>query len=266
MTGQTAPQHFIAHGMDVRVYANGDALGAAAAAFVASTIRAALARDGEASVMFATAASQHAFQAALIRETGVDWGRVTAFHLDEYLGLPDTHPASFRKALREHLLDRLPFGATHLLAGDAPDPQAEARRYGDLLRGRRVALACIGIGENAHIAFNDPPADFAAPDPVHLVELDEACRRQQVGEGAFPTFDDVPRRALSVSIPGILRAERVACIVPDERKAAAVRCTLEGRLSPDCPASALRTHRDCHLFLDAASASALAPATLAGGA
>ncbi len=155
----------------------------------------------------------------------------------------------------------LPFGAVHLLDGDTPDPEQECRRYASLLAGRTIDVACIGIGENGHLAFNDPPADFDTPNLVHVVTLDEACRRQQVGEGHFATIQDVPQQALSLSIPAILSARAISCVVPDQRKAQAVCCALEGPLSPDCPASALRLHQNCRLYLDFDSASALAPAT-----
>ena len=254
-------ERFTVEGLDVQVCADKAALGAAAAAFVAGRLRRALAAHGAARVIFATGASQYEFLDALRQAPGLDWTRVTAFHLDEYLGLPESHPASFRRYLRERLFDRLPFGAVHLLDGTAADPDAECRRYAALLAERAIDLACIGIGENAHLAFNDPPADFRAPRAVHVVALNEACRRQQVGEGHFAALADVPGRALSLSIPAILAARAISCVAPDGRKAAAVRCALEGPPSPRCPASALRGHPDCHVYLDGASAALLAPAT-----
>ena len=246
--------------IDVRVFPDAGSLAVAAAAFVAGRVRDALAACGQANVIFATGASQVAFLAALVRLEGPDWQRVTAFHLDEYLGMSADHPASFRRYLRERLFDRLPFGAVHLLAGDAPDPGAECARYEALLRDRQIDLACVGIGENGHLAFNDPPADFATRELVRVVTLDEACRRQQVGEGHFPTLADVPTQALSLSIPAILAARIISGVVPDARKAAAVRRALEEDVSPWCPASALRRHGDCTLFLDTQSASALTAA------
>jgi glucosamine-6-phosphate deaminase len=254
-------QRFIVQGIDVQVYPDKDALGAAAAGFVAGRVRDALSARGEARVIFATGASQYEFLAALLPAEGIDWRRVTAFHLDEYLGLPEGHPASFRRYLRERLFDRLPFGAVHLLDGNAADPQEECRRYAALLTAAEIDVACIGIGENAHLAFNDPPADFETPHPVQVVTLDEACRRQQVGEGHFAGVEEVPGQALSLSIPAILAARAISCAVPDARKAEAVRCALEGPLSPDCPASTLRQHRDCHLWLDVHSAALLSAAT-----
>ncbi|HLV35774.1 MAG TPA: glucosamine-6-phosphate deaminase [Spirillospora sp.] len=245
-------------GIDARVYNDKIKLGEAAAEHVANCIQDAIREREQARVIFATGASQYEFLAALVgKKDSLDWSRVTAFHLDEYLGLPEDHPASFRRYLRERLFDRLPFGAVHLLDGTAPDPQAEADRYSALLAEGPVDLACIGIGENGHLAFNDPPADFETSALVHIVTLDEACRQQQVGEGHFATFADVPTQALSLSIPAILRAKRISCVVPDRRKAAAVLCALEGPITPDCPASALRQHGHTLLFLDRESASNL---------
>jgi glucosamine-6-phosphate deaminase len=238
-------------GIDVRVYADKAALGAAAAAYAAGVIRETIAGKGAARVVFATGASQFEFLDALVPIEEIDWGNVTAFHLDEYVGIPVTHPASFRKYLRARLFDRVGPGAVHLLAGDAADVQAECDRYASLLAAGPIDLACIGIGENGHIAFNDPPvADFEDPVLVKAVALDEACRRQQLGEGWFPTFEDVPTQALTQTVPAILRAERISCVVPDARKADAVAAALGGPISPACPASALRTHGKTVLWLD----------------
>ena len=244
----------------VKVFGDKYALGEAAAAFVGGCLRRTIRTKKAANLIVATGASQYEFLAALRQQEGVDWQKVTAFHLDEYLGISATHPASFRRYLRERLFDLLPFGAVHLLEGDAPDAERECQRYAALLAANPADVACIGIGENGHLAFNDPPADFHTPKLVHVVALDEACRRQQVGEGHFATMADVPTQALSLSIPAILEAKTIACIVPDRRKAEAVRCSLEGPISADCPGSALRLHADCHLFLDEGSASLLAPA------
>ena len=257
MSAHSPDRQFTVAGIHVRVYGDKLTLGAAAADFVAAQIRRAVGARGEARVIFATGASQYEFLAALAEAQGIDWPKVTAFHLDEYLGLPADHPASFRRYLRARLFDRLPFGAVNLLEGDAPDPEAECERYAALLAARKIDLACIGIGENGHLAFNDPPADFETPRLVHVVALDEACRRQQVGEGHFPRFDAVPTHALSLSIPAILAARTLSCVAPDRRKARAVLGALKGPITPLCPASVLRRHRDCHLFLDADSASRL---------
>lgn len=261
MAASALLRHFKVANVDVGIYADKLALSEAAAEVVAERINAALTLRGEANIVLATGASQYDFLAALRARTGIEWSRVTAFHLDEYLGLAPEHPASFRRFLQERFFDHLQLKAVHLLAGDAPDPQAEIARYSSLLAAHPIDVACIGIGENGHLAFNDPPADFDTQAAVLLVNLDEACRQQQVGEGHFPDLAAVPPQALSMSIPAILAARTISCVVPDRRKAEAVRCALEGPITPDCPASALRRHPDCKLFLDAASSSLLAPAT-----
>jgi len=241
----------------VEIHPDKPTLSQAAADFVAGQIAAALAARGRARVIFATGASQYDFLDALCAAPGVDWRQVTAFHLDEYVGIAAGHPASFRRYLQERLFTRLPFGAVHLLQGDAPDPAAECRRYAELLAAAPIDLACIGIGENGHLAFNDPPADFDTTAGVHIVQLDEACRRQQVGEGHFPSVDAVPPQALSMTVPALLAAAAISCVTPGARKAQAVRCTLEGPVTPDCPASVLRTHPHCRLYLDSGSAGLL---------
>lgn len=241
----------------VEVHPDKISLSRAATDFVAGHIRRAIAERGSARVIFATGASQYEFLEALCAEPAINWSLVTAFHLDEYVGIDPTHPASFRRYLQERLFDRLPFAAVHLLQGDAADPAAECRRYAGLLAAGPVDVACVGIGENGHLAFNDPPADFTTAALVHVVQLDEACRRQQVGEGHFPNLAAVPPQALSLTVPAILSANAISCVVPDARKAQAVRDTLEGPIDPACPASALRHHPDCRLFLDIPAASLL---------
>jgi len=235
------------------------ALGQAASAFAAEGLRQALDANGCANLIVATGASQFEFLQALTAAEGIDWSKVTAFHLDEYIGLPVTHKASFRAYLRQRFVAALPgpLAAFHEVDGENPDPAAECRRLGVLIAQHPIDVACIGIGENGHLAFNDPPADFEAKDAYLVVTLDAACRKQQLGEGWFPTFDDVPKQALSMSIPQILKSRRIVCTVPDERKAQAVKGAVEGPLTPLCPASVLRTHPDCTLFLDPGSASLL---------
>ena len=195
--------------------------------------------------------------AALVAAAGIEWPRVTGFHLDEYLGLPISHPASFRRYLKERLVDRVPFGAFHFIDGEA-DAAAECHRVGELLRAHPIDLALVGIGENGHLAFNDPPADFETASPYIVVTLDEACRRQQFGEGWFPTFDAVPTRAISMSIRQIMQSRAIICSVPDRRKAAAVRAALAGPLTPQVPASILQQHPDATIYLDRAAAEFLA--------
>ena len=185
---------------------------------------------------------------------------MTAFHLDEYVGMAETHPASFRKYLRERFVEKVgELAAFHFLDGEA-DPAGECGRVGAILREHPIDVACVGIGENGHLAFNDPPADFDTTEPYLLVELDDACRAQQLGEGWFATLDDVPTRAISMSVRQILASRCIVCTVPDERKALAVKNTLEGEVTNAVPASILREHADSHLFLDAPAARLLSPA------
>lgn len=235
------------------------ALGRKAAALGADTIRAAQAARGHARVVLATGVSQFAMLDALVAEPGIDWARVTAFHLDEYIGLSDGHPASFRRYLQERFVQRV--GTVDFVPVDGgADPAAETARLGALVAAGPVDLCFAGLGENCHLAFNDPPADFATDAPYIVVALDEACRRQQLGEGWFPTLADVPKTAISMSIRQIMRSARVVLSVSDTRKAQAVRDMLSGPVTPLHPASILREHPDTHLFLDPAAAALLDPA------
>jgi glucosamine-6-phosphate deaminase len=231
--------------------------GQAAARQAAQTLRTALKQQGSARLVLATGASQFNLLANLVTAPDLNWSQVTCFHLDEYIGLPASHPASFRKYLQERFASLVPVKVFNFIAGDAPDSQAECSRLGALLRQAPIDLALVGIGENGHLAFNDPPADFEVDEAYIIVRLDEACRRQQVGEGWFPNLQAVPGRAVSMTIRQIMRCRQVICTVPDLRKAAAVQCSLEGPVSPDCPASILQQHPDCHFFLDEAAASRL---------
>ena len=246
--------------MKLAVHADRPALGTAAAAEAADVLRQALAARGEASLVVATGTSQLEVLAAFAAAAGIAWDRVTLFHLDEYCGIPAAHPASFRRYLRERFCDLLPIppAASHWLAADG-DPEAECRRLAGLVPAGDFDLLLCGIGENGHLAFNDPPADFAASDPYLVVALDEACRRQQVGEGWFPKLDAVPTHAISMSIPRIMAARTIICSVPDERKAIAIRDAVAGPVTPAVPASILQRHRDCRLHVDRAAASRLAP-------
>ena len=243
--------------MRVKVFDTKREMGEAAARDAAEIIRAAVAERGEARLIAATGASQFEFLDALVQEGGIDWGRVVFFHLDEYTGLPESHPASFRKYLRERIVERVRPGAFHFIDGERPDLREECRRLGELISRREVDAAFVGIGENGHLAFNDPPADFETEESYIVVELDEACRRQQVGEGWFGSLDEVPRRAISMSIRQILKARHVICVVPDGRKARAVRDCLESEVSPLHPASALQQHEGATIYLDRESASLL---------
>jgi len=251
--------------MDVRIFDTKLDLGQAAAERAAAAIGEAIARNGEARVIAATGASQFEFLDALTATPGVEWGRVEMFHLDEYVGVPDTHPASFRRYLRERIVEPVHPRAFHFLAGDALDPVAECRRVGALLSSAPVDVAFVGIGENGHLAFNDPPADFETEEPYLVVDLDDACRRQQLGEGWFATLDDVPRRAISMSIRQILKAREILCVVPDARKAKAVRDCLEGEVSPSHPSSILQAHEATTVYLDRDSAALLGPRAVRKG-
>jgi len=224
----------------------------------ARLIRSAVASRGQANIILATGASQFDMLDALSRQPDVPWHKVTAFHLDEYVGLPITHPASFRLFLWQRFVRKLPLplAAFHYLDGQT-DPAGSARAVGSVLKSHPIDVAFIGIGENGHLAFNDPPADFQTEEPYILVSLDEACRRQQLGEGWFKTFDDVPRQAISMSIRQIMKSTAIICTVPDSRKAAAVKAALEGKVVPQVPSSILQQHGNCTIYLDNDSAALL---------
>jgi len=242
--------------MQVHIHEDRPALGKAAAAEAAAALRAVVAAKGAATCVVATGASQFETLAALTADTSVPWDTITVFHLDEYVGIPDSHPASFRKYLRERFLAplaRTP-AAFHEIDGSG-DPHAECRRLATLVPAGHFDVALVGIGENAHLAFNDPPADFDATAPYLVVDLDEACRRQQVGEGWFAGMDDVPRQAISMAIRRIMASDLIVCSVPDARKAEAVRGVVEGTVTPQVPASILREHPRCSLHLDAPAAA-----------
>jgi glucosamine-6-phosphate deaminase len=244
--------------MEVIICETKQDMGRKAASVGAETIRRALQERGEANIILATGASQFEVLDALAASEGIDWSRVTGFHLDEYAGLPLPHPASFRRYLRERFLDNLPqpLRAFHFINGEG-DCAAECRRLNPIIAGHPIALAFVGIGENGHLAFNDPPADFETETPYLVVDLDDACRRQQLGEGWFPTLEDVPKQAISMSIQQILKSQKILCAAPDERKARPVQATLEGPVTPLVPASALQRHPDTTMYLDRASASLL---------
>jgi glucosamine-6-phosphate deaminase len=244
--------------LHVAVFDDVPALARAAAADAASELRAAISDRGEANVMLATGNSQLAFLAELVEIGDIPWNRVRAFHMDEYVGLPPTHPASFQRYMRERVAAKLPVKEFHYLNGDTGDARAEAHRYEELLRVHLLDLTCCGVGENGHLAFNDPPvADFDDPRMVKVVPLDPASRQQQVGEGHFATIDDVPTHAITVTIPALVSARRVLAIVPEQRKAAAVNAALYGPIGTACPASFLREQPHATLYLDADSAAGL---------
>jgi glucosamine-6-phosphate deaminase len=233
-------------------------LGEAAARQGAAAITRALAERGQARILVATGASQFEFLDALTRHREVDWPAIEMFHLDEYVGLNADHPASFRKYLLERLIAPTGIRRYHFLDG-TQDPVEVCRRVGAAIRSAPIDCAFVGIGENGHLAFNDPPADFETDEPYLVVQLDEACRRQQVGEGWFASLADVPTRAISISVRQILASREIVCVVPDARKAEAVKNCLAGPVSPMAPASILQTHPNTTVYLDTASAALLPP-------
>ncbi len=242
--------------MEVIVCESAEQLGAKSADRGAQAIQSAIKERGEANIIVATGVSQFATLAALIGEPDIDWTKITGFHLDEYIGLPMSHPASFRGYLKQRLVDRVSLREFHYINGEG-DPQAECRRLNEIIRRHPIDVAFVGIGENAHLAFNDPPADFETEEPYIVVELDDACRRQQLGEGWFPTFDDVPKRAISMSVRQILKSRTVVCCALDDRKATAVAASLDGPVTPNVPASILQQHADTWMYLDRAAAAKL---------
>jgi glucosamine-6-phosphate deaminase len=250
------------HKLIVRVFKDKRSLSTAAADQAANAIHRAIRDCGRARIVVATGTSQQDFLDALVAAEKLDWQKVELFHLDEYVGLPITHPASFRKYLLDRLIHKTGIQHYHLLDADAA-PLEAVHRVGQLLTSAPIDIAFAGIGENAHLAFNDPPADFQTEAPYLIVNLDEACRRQQVGEAWFSDISEVPRQAISMSIRQILKAKEIIAVVPDVRKALAVKLCLEGEISPMVPASILRTHPATSLYLDTQSASLLSPSTLA---
>jgi glucosamine-6-phosphate deaminase len=240
-----------------KIFNDRSSLGKAAAQKAAAAIRSAIRDRGQARVIAATGTSQFEFLAALTDSADIDWGRVEVFHLDEYIGLPATHPASFRKILLERLVNKTGIAKFHPLDGDAHDLSDVIRKVSKALASAPVEIAFVGIGENGHLAFNDPPADFETEEPYLIVNLDEACRRQQVGEGWFGDLSQVPKQAISMSIRQILKAKEILAIVPDSRKAQAVKACFEGEIGPMAPASILRTHANTSVYLDKESAGLL---------
>lgn len=249
--------------MEIKITNTPQELGEAAGRAAAKLIRQTLAEKGRAHLILATGTSQFETLNQLVAEPHIDWGQVVLFHLDEYIGLPESAPASFRKYLRERFIAQVPpLKAAHLVNGEA-DPTAECARLAALIQQHPIDVALIGIGENGHIAFNDPPADFATEQPYIVVALDELCRRQQFGEGWFHSMEEVPRHAISMSVKQIMKSKHLICSVPDRRKAEAVKNSLEQPISNHYPATILQTHPDCTYFLDQASAALLAPEVVA---
>lgn len=234
-----------------------DDLGIGAGKHAATSIRQALGEQGNANIILATGTSQFQTLHQLMIEPDIDWTKVVLFHLDEYIGLPISHPASFRKYLMERFISKVsPFREVHLIDGEG-DPISECRRLNDLIAVHPIDVALVGIGENCHLAFNDPPADFKTEEPYIVVDLDDQCVQQQLGEGWFPSVSEVPRHAISMSIKQILKSKEIVCSVPDSRKALAVKNCLEQEVNNLYPASILQTHPHCTLFLDTSSAALL---------
>ena len=238
--------------LSVRVFDTRDAMGAAAAKDCAAAMRKLLAEKAEINMIFAAAPSQNDFLAHLIAEKDIDWTRVNAYHMDEYIGLDKDAPQGFGNFLRRGIFDRVPFRSVSYIDITATDPDAEAERYGKLLTDHPTDIVCMGIGENGHIAFNDPHvADFNDPKVVKKVDLDEKCRQQQVNDGCFATIDDVPKYAMSLTIPTLMKPKYVFCMVPAATKAWAVERTVKGEIGEACPATALRRHPCATLYTDA---------------
>lgn len=249
---------FTADAMAVRVFATAREMAVDAAREAKAALCAAIAARGAAAAILATGNSQLQFLEELVAAQGIDWPRVTLFHMDEYLGISPDHPASLRKYLRERVASKVRPRKFEYIVGEAMEPLAECDRYTSLLKAQPIDLCCLGIGENGHVAFNDPAvADFSDPRTVKIVKPDRACRQQQVGEGYFPNIEAVPMYALTLTIPALCAVGKMLCIVPEKRKAEAVRNTLRGRIATACPASHLRTQAHCILFLDADSANLL---------
>ena len=243
--------------LNVSIASTVDEMNVAAASAFASAVRAALKEADEIAVILATGNSQLGFASEVRNRDDIDWPRITILHMDEYLGMSEEHPASFRRWMQENVLAHVDAKAFLGVQGDREPVELELERYAGLLRELNPAICVMGIGENGHLAFNDPPADFETRDLIRVVELDEACRNQQVGEGHFASLDETPRSALSLTVHALLRPDTVLVLTPERRKARAVKAALEGPVTPSCPASILQTQSQAHLYLDQESSSLL---------
>ncbi len=248
--------------MNLEVFPDKNSLARAAAARAAMALRNAIEQHGSARIIAATGAAQFEFLEYLTQTRDIDWKQVEMFHLDEYLALPASHPASFRRFLHERLIDKAGITRFHLLDGER-DPSKVIAELTAEIRQAPIDVAFVGIGENGHLAFNDPPADFETDEAYIIVDLDEACRRQQLGEGWFKRLEEVPRRALSMTVKQVLKARQIICVVPDARKAPAVAKCFQGDISPMAPSSILRTHPNTFVYLDKNSAALLKPEPVA---
>jgi len=244
--------------MNIRIYKNREELGKEAASDAAGIIENAIRVNGRVILVFATGTSQFEMLKYLVGKPGIDWTKVVLFHLDEYIGIPADHPASFRRYIQDRIIDKVrPLKKVYLIDGESSDPNEECQRLGKSLSSVSVDLVLAGIGENGHLAFNDPPADFTTEEPFILVTLDRICRQQQLGEGWFKTLKEVPEKAITMSISQIMKSRRIICVVPDKRKASAVKNCLEREVSNQYPASVLQEHSGCTIYLDHDSASML---------
>ncbi len=248
--------------MDTVITENRASMGNWVAAQAASDLRRSIDQAGRANLLVATGASQFEVLSSLVTQPGIDWTKVHAFHLDEYIGISDQHPASFCRYLRERFVSKVPLASFHYLHGDQ-DPIVTVEKASRMIHDVTVDVALVGVGENAHLAFNDPPADFETQQPYLIVELDELCRKQQVGEGWFASLEEVPKLAISMSVQQILKSRQIYCSVPDERKSTAIAAMLSGPISPEVPASILRNHDRATLVIDTAAASRLSESQLA---
>lgn len=248
--------------MEITIKRNPEELGKKAGKDAGKLIREVILQKGKANIILATGASQFETLNQLLREPNINWKKVTIFHLDEYIGLPITHQASFRKYLKDRFIDKLPDLGGYFLINGENNPEDECERIGNIILKHPIDIALCGIGENGHLAFNDPPANFETDDPYIIVDLDEPCRNQQFNEGWFKSLNDVPKKAISMSIKQILKSEHIICSVPDKRKAKAVRDCLENGITNVYPASILKQHPNCHIYLDKESGALLTSGAL----
>lgn len=259
MNNMDTPNRELTKGhLKVKVFENRSELGLAAGKTVAENVKELLKQQQTVTMIFAAAPSQNEFLATLAKDPAIDWQRIIALHMDEYIGLPDNAPQLFRKYLKDHVMNLVHPGEVHFIKGNTTDNEEECKRYGQLIIDHPVDIVCCGIGENGHLAFNDPPvADFLDPKIIKVVELEEACRQQQVNDGCFASLDQVPTHALSLTVPTLLSARFLYCMVPGSLKAKAVRDSVYGPVTTQCPASILKRHLRAELYLDSASAELL---------
>ncbi|UCD37259.1 MAG: glucosamine-6-phosphate deaminase [Fidelibacterota bacterium] len=244
--------------MRLEIFADSQGMAKAAAEHAVQVLTSAIEKSGRVAFIAATGASQFEFLDILTAGHSIEWSKATMFHLDEYVGIPETHPASFRRYLKERLIEKVQPGDVYLVNGEVNDPVKEVHRLNAILSRYDIDVAFVGVGENGHLAFNDPPADFEAEDPFIVVNLDSACRRQQVGEGWFSSVEEVPPQAISMSVKQIMRARTIIANVPGFRKAQAIKdCFGDEEVSPLNPASILKQHPNAHIYLDRESASLL---------